>query len=108
MTLSKTWEVCLVERASCRWGSVLPSGPAGPRFSVDQHLEICPSEALLPIWIFVYWVGSGELASALATTFSRLPFSESTLTYMADHAGVWISVSLSLSLNNSMSISNIL
>lgn len=59
-------------------GDVLPSGPAGPQFSVDQDLEVCSSEALLPIWIFVYWVGSGELASALATTSSRLPFSEST------------------------------
>lgn len=107
MSLSKTCEVCLVERASCRWGDVLPSGPAGPRFSVDQHLEICPSEARLPIWIFVYWVGSGELASALATTSSCLPFSESTLAYMADHASIWISVSLSLSPNSSMTISNI-
>lgn len=49
MSLSKTCEVCLVERTSCRWGDVLPSRPAGPRFSVDQHLEICPIEALLPI-----------------------------------------------------------
>lgn len=94
MSLSKT---CEVERTSCRWGDVLPSGPASPRFSVDQHLEICSIEALLPIWIFVYWVGSGELTSVLATTSSRLPFSESTLAYMADHASVWISVSLSLS-----------
>lgn len=46
MSLSKACEMCLVETASCRWGDVLPSGPAGPQFSVDQHLEICPSEAL--------------------------------------------------------------